>query len=82
MIFNTQLKGSRAKSFQLQSQESCNLLCKEHAECCDVNAKCVCNASTGTYSCVCQTGYYGNGLKGDCNGKHYLHFHILIILIF
>lgn len=55
------------KNFQLQSQESCDLLCKEHVECCDLNAKCICNITTGTHSCVCNTGFSGSGFKGDCN---------------
>ncbi|XP_050300407.1 sushi, von Willebrand factor type A, EGF and pentraxin domain-containing protein 1-like [Anthonomus grandis grandis] len=46
--------------------QPCNKLCEEGEDCCDQNAQCSCGTTTGHYSCTCQPGYYGSGLKNDC----------------
>ncbi|XP_060530297.1 sushi, von Willebrand factor type A, EGF and pentraxin domain-containing protein 1-like isoform X2 [Cylas formicarius] len=43
----------------------CDKLC-EGGDCCDERAVCTCGTTTGHYSCVCQSGFYGSGLKNDC----------------
>lgn len=48
--------------------QPCDLLCEE-GDCCDQKAICSCGTSTGHYSCVCEPGYYGTGLKGSCLGN-------------
>lgn len=35
--------------------------------CCDVNSVCTCGTTSGHYACVCNPGYYGSGLTGQCN---------------
>lgn len=47
----------------------CDNLC-EDGDCCHKDAICSCGTSTGHYSCVCPTGYYGSGLKEEgCSCK-------------
>lgn len=49
-----------------------------YRQCCDANAFCACGSASGHYSCVCNEGYYGNGLKGHCHRKlSNLHKHIM-----
>ncbi|KAJ8940400.1 hypothetical protein NQ318_009329 [Aromia moschata] len=43
----------------------CDVLCEE-GNCCDSNALCTCGTTTGHYSCLCQPGYYGSGLRNSC----------------
>ncbi|CAH1159654.1 unnamed protein product [Phaedon cochleariae] len=43
----------------------CDILCEE-GDCCDQKALCTCGTTTGHYSCICQPGYYGSGLKNNC----------------
>ncbi|XP_063994064.1 sushi, von Willebrand factor type A, EGF and pentraxin domain-containing protein 1-like [Diachasmimorpha longicaudata] len=35
--------------------------------CCDDLAECACGTSSGHYSCLCPSGYYGSGLRGNCH---------------
>ncbi|XP_061566532.1 sushi, von Willebrand factor type A, EGF and pentraxin domain-containing protein 1 isoform X1 [Cololabis saira] len=35
-------------------------------DCCDVMASCKCGTHTGQYDCICEKGYYGNGLQHEC----------------
>ena len=51
-----------------QPNRKCNRLCVGK-RCCDPLADCSCGIHTGKYECVCPEGYYGNGLKGGCQGK-------------
>ncbi|CAG9762396.1 unnamed protein product [Ceutorhynchus assimilis] len=44
----------------------CDKLCDEKANCCDENALCTCGTTTGHYSCTCQPGFYGSGMKNNC----------------
>ena len=53
-------------SFIEQIGTKCDKLCDEGEDCCDVKASCRCGTHTGMYSCICNKGYYGNGLKGGC----------------
>ncbi|XP_076273096.1 sushi, von Willebrand factor type A, EGF and pentraxin domain-containing protein 1-like isoform X1 [Rhynchophorus ferrugineus] len=43
----------------------CDKLC-DGGDCCDEKALCSCGTTTGHYSCICQPGYYGNGLRNNC----------------
>ncbi|KAL1489564.1 hypothetical protein ABEB36_013517 [Hypothenemus hampei] len=43
----------------------CDKLCEE-GDCCDEHALCTCSTTSGHYSCTCQPGYYGSGLKNNC----------------
>ncbi|XP_030767169.1 sushi, von Willebrand factor type A, EGF and pentraxin domain-containing protein 1-like [Sitophilus oryzae] len=43
----------------------CDKLC-DSGNCCDEHALCSCGTTTGHYSCICQPGYYGNGLRNNC----------------
>ncbi|KAF5274861.1 hypothetical protein FQA39_LY07043 [Lamprigera yunnana] len=43
----------------------CNMLCEDE-NCCDENAVCTCGTSTGHYTCLCKSGYYGSGLRNSC----------------
>nr|XP_023016002.1 sushi, von Willebrand factor type A, EGF and pentraxin domain-containing protein 1-like [Leptinotarsa decemlineata] len=43
----------------------CDILC-DGGDCCDDIALCTCGSTTGHYSCVCQPGYYGSGLRNNC----------------
>ncbi|CAH1985833.1 unnamed protein product [Acanthoscelides obtectus] len=43
----------------------CDYLCKT-GHCCDINAICTCGTSTGHYTCLCQQGFYGSGLRNSC----------------
>ncbi|XP_066147032.1 sushi, von Willebrand factor type A, EGF and pentraxin domain-containing protein 1-like [Euwallacea fornicatus] len=43
----------------------CDKLCKE-GDCCDDNALCTCGTTTGHYSCTCQPGFYGSGMRNNC----------------
>lgn len=48
----------------------CDHLCDKknpNESCCDSNSQCACNFHSGHYSCICNHGYYGTGLKGDCD---------------
>ncbi|XP_013383226.1 sushi, von Willebrand factor type A, EGF and pentraxin domain-containing protein 1 [Lingula anatina] len=51
-----------------QDSEKCDNLCEEGKMCCDSSAACRCGIHTGHYQCVCDPGFYGNGLQGDCKG--------------
>ncbi|XP_065089093.1 sushi, von Willebrand factor type A, EGF and pentraxin domain-containing protein 1-like [Ochlerotatus camptorhynchus] len=52
----------------------CDVLCLDDPDfiydgsggCCDENATCSCSTNSGHYSCVCQPGYFGSGLRGKC----------------
>ncbi|XP_062536901.1 sushi, von Willebrand factor type A, EGF and pentraxin domain-containing protein 1-like [Armigeres subalbatus] len=49
----------------------CDVLCLDNEKlvnstCCDKNATCSCSTSSGHYSCVCQPGYSGSGLRDKC----------------
>lgn len=35
--------------------------------CCDENAECSCGFHSGHFSCTCKQGFYGTGLKGNCD---------------
>lgn len=48
--------------------ESCNRLCTAGSDCCDEKAQCTCGTTSGHYACLCRQGFYGTGLKGDCQG--------------
>ncbi|KAK4887668.1 hypothetical protein RN001_003939 [Aquatica leii] len=43
----------------------CHKLC-DRGNCCDKNAVCTCGTSTGHYTCLCNPGYYGSGLRNSC----------------
>nr|CAH7753365.1 unnamed protein product [Callosobruchus chinensis] len=43
----------------------CDHLCKT-GHCCDINAICTCGTSSGHYTCLCQQGFYGSGLRNSC----------------
>ena len=65
-----------------QPNRKCNRLCVGK-RCCDPQAVCSCGIHTGKYECVCPEGYYGNGLKGGCQGNiqtglKEINFHISI----
>ncbi|KAB0799990.1 hypothetical protein PPYR_07870 [Photinus pyralis] len=49
----------------LGSSAPCNKLCAT-GNCCDDNAVCTCGTSTGHYTCLCNPGYYGSGLRNSC----------------
>lgn len=49
---------------------SCNRLCTAGSDCCDEKALCTCGTTSGHYACLCRQGFYGTGLKGDCQGMH------------
>jgi hypothetical protein len=47
----------------------CDPLCdksdkNDTESCCDVNSECSCGFHTGHYSCICNRGYYGTGIRG------------------
>ncbi|EAT33188.1 AAEL014547-PA [Aedes aegypti] len=49
----------------------CDVLCLDGQNsiddtCCDKNATCSCSTNSGHYSCMCQPGYFGSGLRGKC----------------
>lgn len=48
--------------------DSCNRLCTAGSGCCDEKAQCTCGTTSGHYACLCRQGFYGTGLKGDCQG--------------
>lgn len=56
-------------NYIIQNSNKCNGLCDERKDCCDSLATCRCGTHTGKYECICQTGYYGNGLKKGCTGN-------------
>lgn len=44
----------------------CDSLCDKNgteASCCDANSQCACGFHSGHYSCICNPGSYGNGIK-------------------
>ncbi|XP_055587381.1 sushi, von Willebrand factor type A, EGF and pentraxin domain-containing protein 1-like [Uranotaenia lowii] len=53
----------------------CNVLCENEPAffashmigCCDPNASCGCDSSSGHYSCICPPGYVGTGRRGGCH---------------
>ena len=46
--------------------------------CCHWNGTCRCGIYTGQYECVCNSGYFGFGVKpSGCNGKFYTVFNII-----
>ncbi|XP_076388011.1 sushi, von Willebrand factor type A, EGF and pentraxin domain-containing protein 1 isoform X1 [Megachile rotundata] len=52
--------------------DNCNLLCRNISEgnernCCDNFATCTCGTTTGHYSCLCPTGYFGSGFRDSCH---------------
>ncbi|KAK5644039.1 hypothetical protein RI129_007884 [Pyrocoelia pectoralis] len=49
----------------LATSTPCNKLCAT-GNCCDDNAICTCGTSTGHYTCLCNPGYYGSGLRNSC----------------
>ena len=51
-----------------QPNKRCDKLCVGK-KCCDPLATCSCGTHTGQYECICPAGYYGNGLKGGCQGR-------------
>lgn len=51
-----------------QPDRKCNRLCVGR-DCCDSLASCKCGTHTGKYECLCPPGFYGNGLRGGCQGK-------------
>ncbi|XP_034934877.1 sushi, von Willebrand factor type A, EGF and pentraxin domain-containing protein 1-like [Chelonus insularis] len=55
----------------MDSPQSCNILCnsstQSSSQCCDDLAGCYCGTSSGHYTCICQQGYFGSGLKGFCH---------------
>ena len=63
--FNSDLS---AGQYIKQPNRKCNRLCVGK-RCCDPQAVCSCGIHTGKYECVCPEGYYGNGLKGGCQGN-------------
>ncbi|XP_055359949.1 sushi, von Willebrand factor type A, EGF and pentraxin domain-containing protein 1 isoform X5 [Betta splendens] len=44
----------------------CSSLCEAGKDCCDLMASCKCGTHTGQYDCICEKGYYGNGLQHEC----------------
>lgn len=54
-------------SYLKQDQDACSGLCPEGQSCCDIAAECTCGTHTGHYACLCQQGFYGTGLQGDCH---------------
>ncbi|KXJ84393.1 hypothetical protein RP20_CCG009862 [Aedes albopictus] len=49
----------------------CDVLCLDDENftgdsCCDKDATCSCSTNSGHYSCLCQPGYFGSGLRGKC----------------
>nr|XP_042895666.1 sushi, von Willebrand factor type A, EGF and pentraxin domain-containing protein 1 isoform X2 [Parasteatoda tepidariorum] len=54
-------------SYLDQEASACNKLCPESGDCCDEKAQCTCGTTNGHYACICQKGYYGTGLRGDCH---------------
>lgn len=44
----------------------CDSLCEKNeteGSCCDANSQCACGFHSGHYSCICNPGYYGTGLR-------------------
>ncbi|XP_035698610.1 sushi, von Willebrand factor type A, EGF and pentraxin domain-containing protein 1-like [Branchiostoma floridae] len=52
--------------FILETPGKCWKLCPQGNKCCDVTASCRCGTHTGQYQCICEAGYYGNGVHHDC----------------
>lgn len=45
------------------------LFSSESTQCCDVNAICSCSTLSGHYSCMCEKGYFGTSINGNCECK-------------
>ncbi|XP_070287020.1 sushi, von Willebrand factor type A, EGF and pentraxin domain-containing protein 1 [Myotis yumanensis] len=53
-------------SFIQEDMSHCSHLCEAGRDCCDRMASCKCGTHTGQYECVCEKGYYGEGLQYEC----------------
>lgn len=53
----------------IDENRPCDILCPG-GDCCDNKAQCTCGTTTGHYTCICQKGYYGSGLRNSCLRKY------------
>nr|XP_060465550.1 sushi, von Willebrand factor type A, EGF and pentraxin domain-containing protein 1 [Panthera onca] len=53
-------------SFIQEDMSHCSYLCEAGKDCCDRMASCKCGTHTGQFECICEKGYYGEGLQYEC----------------